>query len=143
MFYKRIFVSLFSIFMILFLSYPATAQFRKVYKFKKVNVPFNMKHEGSIFEKGKYDFEILGHRTLRTFYLKIIKKGKTLCMLHGEILRDRAPAALGEKMTDVPKEPTLKMTRTPAKKIVNIIFETGSLTEVYPCYKLRFQLEYE
>lgn len=140
---KRIFVSLSILIMISILFRPAIAQFRKVNKFKGVEVPFSLKHEDTVLKKGKYDFEIIVYRTLREFYLRIIKKGKTLCIVPGEILRDKPPGARGEEMPEVPEEPTLKISRIPAKKIANIIFETGKLTEIFPCYKIRFQMEYE
>jgi len=119
------------------------AQMKKVHKFKRVEVPFSMKHEDSIFEKGQYDFEIIAHRTLRTFHLRIIKKGKILCIVPGEILRDKPPGARGEEMKEVPEDPTLKIKKIPAEKIVNFIFEAGKLTHLYPCFKVRFQMEYD
>jgi hypothetical protein len=129
--------------MISILFRPAIAQIRKVKKFKGVEVQFSLKHEDTVLKKDKYDFEIIVHRTLRQFYLRIIKKGKALCIVPGEILRDKPPGARGEEMPEVPEEPTLKISRIPAKKIANIIFETGKLTEIFPCYKIRFQMEYK
>lgn len=141
--FNRILVSLLSIFLILSLFCPATAQMRKISKFKKVEIPFNLKHEDSIFEQGKFDFEILSHRSLNMFQLKIIKSGDTLCILSGKILREICPGARGEEKNEVPDDPTLKMKRIPAKKILYIIFDNGKLTEVFPCLMLRFKMEYE
>ena len=143
MFYKRIFVNSLSIFIILFLFCPALAQIRKVQKFKKVEIPFNLKHKDLIIKKGKYDFEIIAHRTLGIWNLRIQKKGKNICIVSGEVLRDKAPGARGDEMSDVPDDPTLKFRRIPAKKIVHIIFEMGKTSYLYPCYKVRFQMEYE
>ena len=140
---KRILVYVLRIFLILIILCPAIAQMKKIHKFKKVEVPFNLIHEDSVFEKGKYDFEILANRSLQTFHLSIIKKGKKLCLLPGKVLRDKPPGARGEEMEDVPDDPTLKMQRIPAKKILYIIFETGQLANVFPCFKIRFQLKYE
>lgn len=140
---KRFFISFLCIFLIILLSSPALAQFRKIHKFKRVQVPFNLKYEGSVFEKGQYDFEIIAHRSIREFQLKVLKRGKTLCIIPGEILRDKPPGARGEEMEGVSDDPTLKMKRIPAKKIVNIIFETGKLTQIYPCFQVQFQMEYE
>lgn len=140
---KRIFVYFLRILLIMIIICPAIAQMRKVHKFKKVEIPFNLVYEDSIFEKGKFDFEILANRSLKTFHLRIIKRGKNLCILPGEILRDKPPGARGEEMEEVPDDPTLKMKRIPAKKMVYIIFETGKQTSVYPCFKIRFQIEYE
>lgn len=140
---KRIQLSLLTGFLIFLLFSPASAQWRKVSKFKGVGVPFNMKHKDLVMEKGKYDFEIWNNRSLRIFQLKIIKKGKTLCALPGKVLRDKLPGARGQEMEEVPDEPTLKMKRIPAKNIVHIIFEKGKLAEVYPGYVIRFELGYE
>ena len=143
MLYNRIHVSLLSIFLILFLFCPVRAQFRKINQFKKVEVPFNLKYKGSTFKKGKFDFEIIVHRSLNIFQLRITKKGKSLCIVPGKILRDYIPGRHGDKFPDIPEDPTLKIQRIPAKKEVNIIFETGSQTEIFPCYKVRFKMEYE
>lgn len=131
------------IFLILILFCPVMAQFRRIHIFKNVEVPFNLKHEDSVYEKGKYDFEIQAYRSLNLFTLRLIKKGKALCTLDGKILRDDSPGVRGEKMEEVPDEPTLKMHRIPANKIVNITIETGKLAKIFPYYVLRFQMEYE
>ena len=140
---KRILAYVLRIFLIAAIICPAIAQMRKVHKFKKVEIPFNLVYEDSIFEKGKYDFEILANRSLQTFHLRIIKSGKNLCLLAGEILRDKPPGARGEEMEEVPDDPTLKMKRIPAKKMVHIIFEAGKQAAVYPCFQIRFQIKYE
>jgi len=140
---KRIFIYFLRILLIMIITCPAIAQMRKVHKFKNVEIPFNLVYEDSIFEKGKYDFEILANRSLLTFHLRIIKRGKNLCLLPGEILRDKPPGARGEEMEEVPDDPTLKTQRIPAKKMVYIIFEAGKLAAVYPCFKIRFQIKYE
>jgi hypothetical protein len=146
MFLKISLIRPLSIFLIGLFVYPAIAQIRTVHKFKKVDIPFNLKHENLTLKKDRYDFEIIVHRTLQVWNLRIMKKGKVLCMLPGEVLRDRPPGAHGEEMSDVPEEPTLKIKRIPAKKMVYIIFETGKMetgTELLPYHKIRFKMEYE
>lgn len=143
MFLNRTLLNLLTVFLVLLLFSPASAQWRKVQKFKSVEVAFNMKHEDLIIKKGKLDFEIWSHRSLNIFQLKIIKKGKTLCALPGKVLRDGLPGARGQKTEEVPEEPTLKMKRIPARKIVYIIFETGKLTHLFPGYIIRFEMGYE
>jgi len=140
---KRILLNLLTGFLIFILFYPASAQWRKVNKFKRVEVPFNTKHKDLVMEKDKYDFEVWNNRSLGIFLLKIIKKGKTLCTLPGKILRDKLPGARGQEMEEVPDEDTLKMKRIPAKNIVHIIFERGRLEELYPGYVIRFELGYD
>lgn len=140
---KKIFLILMTVFFFLLLFSPAIADWRTVQIFKKVDVPFDMKHEDLVMEKGKFDFEILSERSLNIFQLKIYKKGKSLCAVPGKVLRDGLPGARGEEMEEVPEEPTLQMKRIPVKKAVYIIFETGKLTEMFPGFVIRFELEYE
>ena len=114
-----------------------------VYKFKGVAIPFNLKYEDTIFKKGKYDFEILIHHKQQVFYLRILKKGKGLCLMSGERLKYKSYGF--EKMKDpkIPDQPTLRIKKHPTGKIVNIIFESGKKTAIYPFEKIRFKLEYE
>jgi len=142
-FLKRALLNLLTVFLILLLCSPASAQWRKIQEFKKVEVAFNMIHEDLIIKKGQFDFEVWNNRSLNMFQLKIIKKGKALCVLPGKVLRDELPGARGQKMEEVPEEPTLKMTRIPARKIAYIIFETGKLTQLFPGYIIRFEVGYE
>ncbi len=139
---KKILLSLLTVFFVFLIFSQALADWRTVQKFKGVNVPFDMKHEDLIMEKGKFDFEILSERSLNIFQLKIYKKGKSLCGITGNVLRDGLPGARGEKMEEVPDEPTLQMKRIPVKKALYIIFETGKLTELFPGFVIRFELEY-
>jgi len=140
---KKIFLSLMTVFFVFLFFSQAGADWKTVQKFKKVDVPFDMKHEDLIMEKGQFDFEILSERSLNIFQLKIYKKGKSLCAVTGKVLRDRLPGARGEEMEEVPDEPTLQMKRIPVKKAVYIIFETGKQTEMFPGFVIRFELEYE
>lgn len=140
---KKVFIILMGIFIITALSHHASAQMKKIKKFKNVNIPFNLKCDDIIIEKGQYDLEIWAYRAVRQWSLKIIKKGETLCIVSGKILRDECPGARGQESEEIPEDPTLKMSRIPALQIFNIIFETGKLTQYYTCYRVRFQLEYE
>lgn len=140
---KKILSSFLSLLLIMAFSHHAFAQMKKVHKFKKVNIPFNIKCDDTIIEKGQYDIEIFAYRAVRQWSLKILKGGNTLCILNGQILRDECPGARGQEMEEVPEETTLKMSRIPAKQILNIIFEAGRMTQFYTCYKVIFQTEYE
>jgi len=143
MFFKRIFTNLLLIFLIIILFCPATAMTTRVYKFKGVAIPFDLKYKDSIFKKGKYDFEILFHHKQQVFYLKILKKGKGLCLIPGEKLKYKSYG--WERLRDpkIPDQPTLRIKKYPTGKIVNIIFESGKKTAIYPLVKVRFKLEYE
>jgi len=143
MFTKKIHLNLLTVFLVFLLFSQAQADWRTVSIFKKVDIPFNMKHEDLIMKKGQFDFEILCERSLNIFQLKIYKKGKSLCAVTGKVLREGLPGARGEEMEEVPEEPTLQLKRIPVKKAVYIIFETGKLTEIFPGFVIRFELEYE
>jgi hypothetical protein len=116
---------------------PAIAQMKPVCEFKEVKIPFNLKNEDSIFEKGKYDFELL--RMGNVFYLRIKKKGNPVLLKSG-----------GEKLMyenmfdpDIPQRSKFQIKRNPALKIAYLIFESGSHHPDYPTIKVRFRLEYE
>jgi len=129
--------------------FPSLAVMKRAHEFIGVEIPFNLKHKDSIIEKGKYDFEILFHRQERVFFLIIKKEGKSLCFLRGEELKYRNSegvilhtAELWQDPEVVPKEASLQIKRHPGKK-VNIIFESGKETAVYPLRKIRFEMECE
>ena len=148
MFLKKISVILQLIFIILIFYRPSLAIMIKVHAFKDVEIKFNLKHEEKIFEKGKYDFEILFHHVQRVFYLKIRKKGKDLCLIRGEKLKyrnsDGGILTAADLWMDpqVPQDATLRIKRYPGNR-VSIIFESGKKTPVYPLRKINFRMEYE
>lgn len=130
-------------FMTIFSALSARADLRTVHKFKKVAIPFDMIHEETKIEKGTFDFEIMVERSLQMWTLRIIRKGKVLCALPGEILRDRAPRELGDQTSEVPEKPTFRAKKVPAEKMVHFIFEnagteTGALQ--FPYYVVRFKV---
>lgn len=134
------------VFAITLLVLPVAAELRSVHRFAKVAIPFSMKHEDAILEKGTYDFEICADRTLNLWALRIIKKGKILCSLSGEVLRDRPPGEKGAKMATVPDEPTLRVKRIPQEKMAHITFENAGIesgAEIFPYYIVRFKIGYE
>ena len=129
--------------MILVIFWPARAEFRRVHRFRNVDIPFRLKYEGGVLARDQYDFEIIADRTLNMFKLRIAKKGKYLCLIDGEILISEAPGARGEKMEEVPDEPTLTLSRIPDKNVVDIIVETGKIIRLFPYHRIRFQMECE
>jgi hypothetical protein len=139
--FKRIVAG--SLTIVVVLSFPVFAQLTKLYHFKKVQIPFNLKHEDTIIQKGKYDFEFLRHQTQPIFYLKIRKGSKVLCQLLGEKLEYEGYGWDKMRDPDIPKKPKMSMSRIPVRKDLYIIFETGKDTQIYPLIKVRFQLKYE
>ena len=147
MFFKRNPVKLLGVLLIMFLICPLIAQMKSIAKFKGVEIPFNLKHKDSIFEKGKYDFEILVKDMISgedLFFLRIKKKRKILCQIQGMRLKYHSDF-LAELLNDpnIPDEPRLKIKRNPKEKILNIIYESGKIATFYPLEKIRFRIEYE
>lgn len=128
----------------MFLFCPAIAQMKKLCKFKGVEIPFNLKHDNSILEKGKYDFEFLKHQTQQSFYLRIKTKRKTVCIIPGEQLTYESSGYYAKfEDPNIPEQAKLKFLKIPEEEIFDIIFESGKSTKAYPCIKLRFRMEYE
>ena len=135
--FKRIYINLLRISLIMIFVCPAVAQMKLICEFKDVEIQYDLKHEDSLFERGEYDFELL--RMGNVFYLRIKKEGKTIFLLPG-----------GEKVSyesltdpDIPKNAKFKIKRNPVLKIAYIIFESGMHHPDYPAVKVRFKLEYE
>jgi len=137
---KILLILLLSIFVALLVS-PSIAQWERVYYFKDVNVPFNLKTEDKILEKGKYDFEILKDFGQALYYLRIRKKGKRICNILGEYLYYDQRGAINDP--EVPDKPKFGMRRNPVTKDVYILFESGRKYTKYPFVKIRFKMQYE
>lgn len=129
--------------MIILLICPAKAQIIKICKFKAVEIPFNLKYNGSVLKKGKYDLELIRHQTSRIFYLRIRQKGKAFCIVTGEKLEYESDKGISELLDEIPEQPTLKIKKIPKKNMVNIIIESGIKAPNYPYVKVSFKMEYE
>lgn len=145
MVFKKIFTN---IFLIVFLFCPVIAHrqahlLTKVYKFKDVEIPFNMKYEDSIIEKGKCEFEIIFNHGQQVFYLKIIKKRKGICLVPGD--RKRYKSYGRERLRDpnIPDKPTLRIRKFPESKMLMVIFESGKKAGMFPLVWVIFKMEYE
>ncbi len=124
--------------MVFILLFPAFAQMETVCRFRGVTIPYDLKHEDSVIEKGKYDFELLRHSAQTAFYLRIKRKRDQILLVIGEQLRY---ASSDEK--EIPAKPRMKMRKNSAEKMLYIIIESGTITIKYPAIKVRFKLEYE
>jgi len=144
---KRSLATFLSILLILFLSSPSFAQIQELHEFEGVKIPWTLKYEDVVIEKGKCDLIFLRHGTFTAlFYLRIKKKGKTICLIpKGERVRYNNQGNLVALQNDpeIPKNAKLQIKRNPALKIVYIIFETGKHTQICPFHKIRFKLKYE
>ena len=91
-----------------------------------------MKHEDKLLEKGTYDFEVIKDMNQQLIHLRIKKKRKTICSVPGEKQRYR-DLDIGALMSDpnIPDDPKLRFQRVPAKKVVNIIFESGKRINIH------------
>ncbi len=128
--------------MIFLMAGPAAAQFIDIAKFKGVQIPYTMKFEDKVLEKGKYDLETLKDRNNPTYYLRFKKSGKVICTVEGEQLtvESRGMSRMSDK--DIPDNPRLKMKKNTAEKILMITVETGRRSQ-FPFQLLQFKLEYE
>ena len=105
---KRNLAIFLSILLILFLSSPSFAQLQELHEFKGVKIPWTLKYEDIVIEKGKCDLIFLRHGTnTRLFYLKIKKRGKTICLIpKGERVKykDQGNLIALENDPDIPKK---------------------------------------
>jgi len=138
MFTKSAFRCFLGVILIAFLFSPVFAQIADVCKFKGINIPFDLKHNDSIIQKGKYDLELLKHTAQTAFYLRFKKRGKQQTLVLGEQL---SYSSSEEK--EIPKKPQLKMKKNSQEKTLQIIVESGTATWKYPAVKVRFILKYE
>lgn len=140
MVFKKIFTN---IFLIVFLFCPVIAQVTRVYEFKDVEIPFNMKYGDSIIEKGKYEFEIIFNHGPQVFHLRITKKRKGICLVPGE--RKQYKSFGRERLRDpnIPDKPTLRFRKFPASKMLRVTFESGKKARMFPLVRVIFKMEYE
>jgi len=127
---------------VLILTGPAAAQLIEIVKFKGVEIPYTLKFEDRILEKGPYDLDTLKNPTTPSCYLRFKKKGTIICLVEGERLdyRDQEVTQTGDSA--IPQKPRLKMKRNTAEKVFIFTVETG-LQSKFPSLWLRFKLEYE
>jgi len=121
----------------------AFAQLQELTEFKAVNLPFVLKSENVLLEKGKYDFILLKNLP-NLFLLKIKKQGKTVDLISGgEKINYPAQGNLGllQSSPDIPKFAKLTMKSDPSQKMAYIILETGKQARFCPFHKIRFKFE--
>ena len=144
---KRNLATFLSILLVLFLSSPSFAQIQELMEFQDVKISWTLKYKDIIIEKGKCDLVFLRHGTnTRLFYLKIKKRGKTICLIpKGERVKykDHGNLLALHNDPEIPKNAKLQIKRNPALKIVYIIFESGKNAGICPFHKIRFKVEYE
>ena len=128
--------------MIFLMAGAVAAQLVDIAKFKGVQIPYTMKFEDKVLEKGKYDLETLKDRNNPTYYLRFKKRGRVICMVEGEQLtvEARGMSRLSDK--DIPDNPRLKMKKNTAEKNLIFTVETGRRSQ-FPFQMLQFKLEYE
>jgi hypothetical protein len=139
---RRVLGNVLGIFLILLLASPIFAQLIDIGKFKGVEIPFRLKFQDAVLEKGSYNLEVLKNRNTPSCYLRIKKGTKILCLIEGERLDYEAYGM--SKMTDpnIPQKPRLKMKRNTEEKVVYFMVETGRGSR-FPYLWLRFKLAYE
>lgn len=133
---------LIGVLMILALAAPAVAQLIDIGKFKGVQIPYTLKFEDKVLEKGKYNLETLKNPNTPSCYLRFKKGNKVICVIEGERLDYEAQGMSRMSDSEIPDQPRLKMKKNSAEKILIFTVETGR-NSLYPYLFLRFELEYE
>jgi len=139
---KKVGRHLIGVLMILVLAGPTAAQLIEISKFKGIEIPYTLKHEDKVLEKGRYDLEAVKNQNSPSYYLRFKQKGKVICLVQGEQLTVEARA--GARLTDksIPDNPRLKMKKNAEEKILIFTVETGRRSR-FPFNLLRFKMEYE
>lgn len=133
---------IFGVMLVLVLAALAAAQLIDIGKFKGVEIPYTLKFEDKVLEKGRYDLETLKNPDTPSCYLRFKKGGKIICLVEGERLTIEARG--GARLTDqsIPDSPRLKMKRNTEEKVLIFTVETGRRSR-FPFLLLQFKLEYE
>lgn len=132
------------IFLILSLLSPVfAAQLKLICKFNGVEIPFNMKYNDEVFEKGKYNLEAVRDKTSPKYFLRIKKGSRILCMIQGEQLQYDSRGWDKTKDPNIPDKCTLKMGKNSEEQVIYFTVETGKKNRMEPYQKLRFKMEYE
>jgi hypothetical protein len=116
----------------------AMAQMNPIYKFKDVSIPVSLKIKDKLLEKGAYNLEFCRASNGPFYYVRIMKKKEVLVILEGEEFRYGIA-----KDRNIPNKPTLKMTRNQSEKLLILVFESGTVTKIYPMLRARFKIQYD
>lgn len=133
----------FGVYLLMICLVQAWAQTEELAEFQGVNLPFDLKSEKVLLDKGKYDF-LLVRNPPNLFLLKIKKKGKTIGLISGgEKINypGQGDLILLQNDPDIPKFAKLTIKRDPANKIAYLILETGKQARRCPFHKIRFDFE--
>ena len=144
LFFKRVIKSFLSFFLVLVFSSPVlTSQLKLLCKFKGLAIPYTLKYQGKVLEKGKYDLEAVKKATSTDYYLRIKKRGKVLDLIRGEQWDYQTRGTYLMRDPSIPDEPTLKMKKNMEEKLFTITIETGRKNRIVPFARIRFTFEYE
>lgn len=120
-----------------------TGQLKLLCKFIGVELPYRLKYKDVVFEKGKYNLEAVKDRNAPSYYLKIKKGRKVLCLIRGEQLAYTSHGMAKPHDPNIPDKPTLKIKKNLEEKVIYFTIETGKKNRMAPYQKLRFKMEYE
>jgi hypothetical protein len=68
---------------LLFMTFPAEAQLKSIYKFKGVKIPLNLEHKDTAIKAGTYDIDFLKNQAAGYYIMQIRKGRKKLCTVNG------------------------------------------------------------
>lgn len=122
---------------------PALAQIEELAELDGANLPFALKSENVLLEKGKYDFILLRNHP-NVFLLKIKKQGRTIGLISGgEKINypDQGHLNLLQSNPEIPKFAKLTIKRDSTLKIAYVILKTGKHARRCPFHKVRFKFD--
>jgi hypothetical protein len=132
------------IFLILsLLSLVFAAQLKLLCKFNGVQIPYNLKHNNEVFEKGIYTLEAVKDKTAPRYFLRIKKGNRVLCIIQGEQLQYDSHGWDKTRDPNIPDKCTLKMGKNSEEQVIYFTVETGKKNRMASYQKLRFKMAYE
>jgi hypothetical protein len=127
---------------LLFMTFPAEAQLKSIYKFKGVKIPLNLEHKDTAIKAGTYDIDFLKNQAAGYYIMQIRKGRKKLCTVNGVELYYKTRGSKQLTDPDIPDEPRMKMRQNKEEKLLRILFESGKKSKVYPFIKIEFKIKY-
>lgn len=106
-------------------------QMNRIAYFRNVPINFDLQFKKSALARGMYDLEFMRVPNTKTYYLRIMRKGKILHLVQGE----NFPYV---KKTEVSRAPRLNMNRDAATNMFVIVVESGAYTRPYSNIRARY-----
>jgi hypothetical protein len=126
---------------VLMLAGPAVAQWVFLGKFKRTEIPYTLKYQDKVIEKGVYDIEAVKNPATPQCYLRFKKGDELIAFVEGEQLMLPIRGVARASDPSIPNTPRMKMKRDTENKLLIIMVETGRRSP-RPYLLIRFKIEY-